>query len=273
MAYGISIHIGLNKIDSAHYGEGNDLKGCINDANAMHNIAKDKGFDESYVLTDKEGTYKNVTTQLTKAAGKLKKGDILLISYAGHGSSVWDNNNDEKDGKDETWCLYDRMILDDELAEHWLKFKEGVRILMVSDSCHSGSVSRVMNSKGELVEEKPVQGTRGIDLERGVAIFDKNKTTYDATIPTNKNIAKGTDIKATVLLLSGCQDNQQSRDGKKNGLFTEKLLEVYDKGSFAGNYAGLLTGILKLMPANQSPNYSVIGKRNSAFEAAKPFEK
>lgn len=271
MAYGISIHIGLNKIDSAHYGEGNELKGCINDANAMHSIAKDKSFDESYLLIDKDGTYKNVTTHLKKAAKKLKKGDFLFISYAGHGASVWDNNNDEKDGKDETWCLYDRMILDDELAEHWAKFKDGVRILMVSDSCHSGSISRVMNSKGELVEEKPEEGTRGLD--RGAEIFDAHKSTYDATVPTDKNIAKGTGIKATVLLLSGCQDNQKSRDGKKNGLFTEKLLEVFDKGRFSGNYAGLLVGILQLMPANQSPNYSVIGKRNSAFEAAVPFEK
>ena len=271
MAYGISIHIGLNEIDAAHYGSSNSLKGCINDAKDMQTIAKSKGFDETNLLIDKDGTYKNVTTLLKKAARKLKKGDFLLITYAGHGASVWDNNYDESDGKDETWCLYDRMILDDELASCWAKFKDGVRILMVSDSCHSGSVSRVMNSEGELVEDTTAEGSRG--MEDGPEIYERNKVVYDNTAPVNKNIAKGIGIKATVLLLSGCQDNQTSRDGVSNGLFTEKLLKVYAKGSFTGNYAGLLVKILKLMPSNQTPNYSIVGKRNAPFEAAAPFEK
>ena len=271
MAYGISIHIGLNVIDAGHYGSSNELRGCINDANAMHAIAKSKGFDESYLLIDKDGTYKNVTTQLKNAARKLKKGDFLLITYAGHGASVWDNNNDESDGKDETWCLYDRMILDDELAACWAKFKDGVRILMLSDSCHSGSVSRTMNSNGELVDDIPTEGSRG--LKNGPEIYERNQALYDRTAPAEKNIAKGIGIKATVLLLSGCQDNQTSRDGKTNGLFTEKLLKIYIEGSFTGNYAGLLLKVLKLMPSNQTPNYSIIGKRNAPFEAAAPFEK
>lgn len=271
MAYGISIHIGLNKIDAAHYGSNGLLKGCINDANAMHAIAKNKSFDESYLFIDKDGTYKKVTTQLKKAARKLKKDDFLLITYAGHGASIWDNNNDEIDNKDETWCLYDRMIVDDELAQLWTKFKPGVRILMVSDSCHSGSVSRVMNSDGELVDDTPAEGSRRLD--GGVAIYDRNKKVYDATIPADTSVAKGTGIKATVLLLSGCQDNQTSRDGVKNGLFTEKLLQVYNKGNFKGSYALLLKKILQLMPSNQTPNYSITGKRNAVFESAVAFEK
>ena len=271
MAYGISIHIGLNAIDAGHYGSSNPLKGCINDAKAMHTIAKSKGFDETNLLIDKDGTYKNVTTLLKKAARKLKKNDFLLITYSGHGASVWDNNYDENDGKDETWCLYDRMILDDEMAACWAKFKDGVRILMLSDSCHSGSVSRVMNSNGELVDDSPAEGSRG--MKDGPEIYDRNKVVYDNTAPVDKNIAKGIRIKATVLLLSGCQDNQTSRDGVSNGLFTEKLLKVYAKGNFTGNYAGLLVKILKLMPSNQTPNYSIVGKRNAPFEAAVPFEK
>lgn len=271
MAYGISIHVGLNEIDPAHYGDGNSLRGCINDANAMHAIAKNKGFDDSYLLIDKDGTYKNLVTHLKKAARKLKKGDFLFISYAGHGASVFDNNEDEDDGKDETWCLYDRMILDDELAEYWAKFKDGVKILMISDSCHSGSVSRVMRADGEMVEDKPAGKTRG--LKSGPEIYERNRAVYEATIPKDKNIARGTGIKATVLLLSGCQDNQTSRDGVSNGLFTEKLLMAYDNGGFKGNYAGLLVKVLQLMPSNQTPNYSVIGKRNAVFEAAAPFEK
>jgi len=271
MPYGISIHIGLNEIDPVHYGAGNSLRGCINDARAMHAIAVDKKYNESYLLIDTDGTYKNLVALLKKAARKLKKDDMLLISYAGHGASIWDNNQDELDGKDETWCLYDRMIVDDELAAIWSRFKAGVKILMVSDSCHSGSVSRVMSSNGEWLEDKPAEGARG--LRDGPGIYERNKAVYTATMPTDKNISRGNAIKATVLLLSGCQDNQTSRDGKKNGLFTEKLLQVYAGGDFKGNYAGLLTKVLQLMPSNQTPGYSLIGKRNAGFESASPFEK
>lgn len=271
MAYGISIHIGLNKIDAGHYGSNGLLKGCINDANAMHGIAKSNNFNESYLLIDKDGTYKKVVTLIKKAARKLKKDDFLFITYAGHGASIWDTNNDEKDNKDETWCLYDRMIVDDELAQLWAKFKTGVRILMVSDSCHSGSVSRVMNANGEMMDDTPAAGSRRLD--GGADIYDRNKKVYDATVPTDTSVAKGGSIKATVLLLSGCQDNQTSRDGEKNGLFTEKLLQVYNHENFKGNYALLLKKILQLMPANQTPNYSIIGKRNAAFESAAAFKK
>jgi hypothetical protein len=42
---------------------------------------------------------------------------------------------------DETWVCYDRQLIDDQLYELWGKFKASVRILVLSDSCHSGTVS------------------------------------------------------------------------------------------------------------------------------------
>ena len=41
-------------------------------------------------------------------------------------------------------------------------------------------------------------------------------------------------LKARVLLLSGCQDNQTSADGDRNGLFTGTLREVWADGAFEG---------------------------------------
>lgn len=272
MPYGISLHIGLNKIDPDHYGGPNPLVACINDAKDMMKIAKQKGFEESYILTNEKGTYANVTKHIRNAAKKLKSGDFFFITYSGHGAFVPDNNKDEKDGNDETWCLYDRMILDDRLASLWSKFKSGVRILMLSDSCHSGTVSRTMLPDGTVLEPIPDEKNRLI--KNGPEIYGKFKSLYDNDVSdAEKNIARTTKINATVILLSGCQDNQSSWDGDKNGLFTEKLLKVYNEGKFKGNYAGLLAGMLKLMPSNQTPNYTLIGKRNAAFESGRPFEK
>lgn len=272
MPYGISLHIGLNKIDPTHYGEPYPLVACIKDAKDMMKIARQKGFEESYILTNESGTYANLVQHMKQAAKKLKSGDFFFLSYSGHGAYVPDNNKDETDGYDETWCLYDRMIIDDELAYLWSKFKTGVRILMLSDSCHSGTVSRVLKPDGTLEEPAPDEKNRLI--KKGPEIYKKAKSLYDNPVPDSaKNIGKTPAINATVILLSGCQDNQQSLDGDKNGLFTEKLLKVYNKGKFKGNYAGLLAGMLKLMPSNQTPNYTLTGKRNIAFESSSPFEK
>jgi len=52
------------------------------------------------------------------------------------------NGEDEEDRSDETWVAYDRQIVDDELYALWGKFAAGVRIFVLSDSCHSGTVAR-----------------------------------------------------------------------------------------------------------------------------------
>jgi len=270
MSYAISLHIGINRIDKKHYGDSYPLAGCINDARDMLALARKNGYDESYILTNQEGTYKNVTTHLSDAAKKLKKGDTLFISYSGHGAYVPDENKDETDGKDETWCLYDRMILDDELAQYWSKFKTGVKIFMISDSCHSGTVSRAMPPNGSL---NGLQQRRTRLMKDGPRVYEQHKSLYNNASGNTKTQSKANTIKASVILLSGCQDDQTSLDGDKNGLFTENMLKVYKKGAFTGNYAAMLKEILKLMPSNQTPNYYLSGKRNKTFESSVPFSK
>jgi hypothetical protein len=76
---------------------------------------------------------------------------------------------------------------------------------------------------------------------------------------------------ATAVLISGCQDNQTSADGDRNGLFTETLRAVWKNGKFTGDYHGFHQSVVKLMPPTQSPNYFTIGRTNEEFESQKPF--
>lgn len=78
-------------------------------------------------------------------------------------------------------------------------------------------------------------------------------------------------IACSVALISGCQDNQTSADGTNNGLFTEKLLQVWDSGNFAGNYSQFYKAILALMPADQTPNYLEVGAPDAAMECSRPL--
>ena len=74
-----------------------------------------------------------------------------------------------------------------------------------------------------------------------------------------------------MILISGCQDNQLSLDGTKNGLFTQQLLSVWNDGRWQGGYQLFRKAIGAKMPPTQSPNYLKVGAANDAFEAQKPL--
>ncbi|UPT71569.1 MAG: caspase family protein [Flavobacterium sp. JAD_PAG50586_2] len=270
MTKGISIHIGLNSIDPNHYGTNGQLRGCENDAKDMEKLAVKNGFSPKVLLTG-EATSQRVLSELIIAARELQPGDILFLTYSGHGSQLKDNTGDEEDGYDETWCLFDRMLLDDELYNVFSKFAMGVRVIMLSDSCHSGTVARevLINGKKVLVyEESNVYRC----LDPGLAEQVNQNFSYLYT-GIKYGIPRGikNEIGAGVLLLSGCQDNQLSQDGMKNGVFTENLLSVWKNGTFRGNYKKLFTEISRKMPLSQSPNYYYVGTPNPSFESQQAF--
>jgi hypothetical protein len=144
VAKGLALTIGLNLVDPNHYsGWDGQLNACEFDAEDMTEITKSKGFEVQSLLT-KNATVENVTKGINKAAEKLVSGDIFMLSYSGHGGKLPDQNSDETDKTDESWCLYDRQFVYDELNNNLAEFKDGVRILVLSYSCHSGTVTRVI---------------------------------------------------------------------------------------------------------------------------------
>lgn len=140
---GYALAIGLNAVDPAHYaGWSGPLTGCEPDVEDMEKIAAQQDL-ETETLVTAQATRGAVLDKLENLAQKMQKGDLLVVSYSGHGGQIPDQNGDEADGLDETWCLYDGELLDDELHGAWAKFEAGVRILVFSDSCHSGTVLKM----------------------------------------------------------------------------------------------------------------------------------
>ncbi|MCX6032175.1 MAG: caspase family protein [Chloroflexi bacterium] len=273
MAKGLSIHIGLNHVDPHHY-QGADgkpwdgaLAACENDARDMQTLATSQGFVTQTLLTE-QATAQNVIGAITQAAQELQSGDLLFISYSGHGGQVPDLNGDEEDQMDETWCLYDRQLIDDELYALWGRFAPGVRIFMLSDSCHSGSVTRdpnfqmIMASSGARLRLLPVAVQAGT--------FRAHKSLYQEIQSTCKAGDRAA-IGASVILISGCQDNQFSMDGDKNGLFTGTLLRVWKNGKFKSDLTLFWRRIVERMPLYQSPNLFKVGAANPQFESQRPF--
>jgi len=283
----LGLHIGLNSVDpKAYEGWDGPLTACENDARDLAAVARSQGIKPSVLLTRK-ATRGAALGGIRAAARALRAGDLFLLTYSGHGGQVRDASGDEPDKKDETWCLFDGQLIDDELYCELAQFKPGVRILVLSDSCHSGTVTR------ERVDVPPA-GWRAKLLPPAIGdrVYRAHTDFYDqlqmdvmrrtggravdpdaalAQVAVSPRLgAIASNFAAACILVSGCQDNQTSLDGEHNGAFTEQLLKVWDHGAFKGNHASFHARIKARMPASQTPNLFTLGSVGS-FVAQRPF--
>jgi hypothetical protein len=267
----------------------------------MQQIANQEGYWTKVLLTE-QATAAAVFSSIRKAAAALKEGDIFLLTYSGHGGQLPDASADEEeDRKDETWCLYDVEVRDDQLYSAFGAFDAGVRILTVSDSCHSGTVTRLareLETMGQPVKvrthaQSKAQGlntwirgrdevaqtsrsnaeipaVRGIPAEEQDEVYHQNRILYDLTrIMTPR--AREINIESSIKLLAACKENQVALDGSRNGKFTEMLLSVWNEGRFKGNYADFMAAILQEMPQTQSCTVFDTGIPSKIFDNQQPF--
>jgi hypothetical protein len=210
-------------------------------------------FQRQHDAAHKTATANAVSAAIGAAAKPLSKGDMLLLTYSGHGGQVKDRSSDEKDRMDETWVLFDRELVDDELYTLWGKFKSGVRILILSDSCHSGTVAKDFRpSLNGGPRPRVMPRLIAVQVEKAHAALYRRKQME------NKGSEKAK-IGASVLLISGCMDNQTSMDGDHNAAFTGALKTVCAGGKFKGAYRSFRDRIVAQLPSSQTPNYYFIG--------------
>jgi len=155
---GMSIHVGVNTVDPAHYGAGVvPLAACVNDASAFRDVSVSLGYDD-VILTNENATTANFTAAMRQAATNLFAGDYLFVTFSGHGSQITNNSSDEEaDLMDETLCFYDRMLIDDELHALLSELRAGVHVTLIYDSCHSGTVTRMLVQDNTQEEEALVR--------------------------------------------------------------------------------------------------------------------
>lgn len=276
MPSGFSLHIGLNRFDPAHYGNNSGaLRGCESDARGMQGIANALGYSSKLLLSE-DATRTNVISSIESATSKIKSGDVFLLTYSGHGGRVPDESEDEDDDWDETWCLFDGQFIDDELYRLLLNLAPASRCIVVSDSCHSGTMTKAVY---EFLAAKFVKGTaedrvKSLSPSQAAEVYQRNKELYDK-LRKQIGAVKDSDLKAqlnaSVILLSGCQDNEFSYDGPVNSAFTARLLAVWDNGKFAGTYRMFHQAIAAGL-TRQNPNLSPLGAGVQAQLEKKPFK-
>lgn len=250
----LALCIGIND----YPGTGSDLSGCVNDANDWGKVLNQNGFTVTKLL-DKQATRKNILDALRSHVSQAVKGDSIIFQYSGHGTYIPDLDNDELDGTDECLCPYDLHskgpITDDELNDIFTAKKNGVKLVLFSDSCHSGTVTRFAD-----IQTPPTTTGRSAPVR-------KVKFLPPAAFLSKKDLAKlGTTRifrrasppgRYGSLLLSGCQDVEYSYDAwfqnRPNGAFTFVALETLKHLKAGATYLDWYRAIRKILPSQQYP--------------------
>jgi hypothetical protein len=260
------LQIGLNSVSPAAYGgwSGN-LSDCEADLQHLSVLLPNA---YRVALLTSNATYAKVKAAFAAMAIIAKPNDVVVIQYSGHGSQVADLNGDEPDKLDETWCLFNKQVIDDEINQ-WLQlFRAGVKIVVLSDSCHSASVAklapvRVVKKEGafweflgKLVTSPVVSAIVTAAIQRR----DGSMPNWYKALPIP--VMAIDKIKASVLLIGGCQDRQTSTSTGKGGVFTNAL--VKELSYLTPNSLGtMFKNIVKECVKNsgQEPSWLELGAR------------
>lgn len=191
-----------------------NLKGSVNDAKAMESILKVRfGFHDVVLLRDPEATRSRILDELrTLMFVRSKPGDVAVFYFSGHGSQIRNAASSEGDRMDETIVPYPvprrEDIRDKELgAILETAARNGVRITVILDSCHSGSMGR------------------------GIGTYRHPKFLTPDTHSSIRDPSHPDAAAAGALIVSAAQTHQiadetQDDDGTFGGVFTLALLRV-----------------------------------------------
>jgi len=237
--------IGIND----YPGTGSDLQGCVNDAHDWAAVLDGRGFAVTSML-DGDATRQNMVEAIGNVVGSADQGDSVVITYSGHGTWLPDQDADETDMRDEALCPHDLAtagpITDDELFELFSRRQRDVRVVLISDSCHSGTVARFapgIDDAQPKVKFLPPE----IFLPQDRMPIARRAS---AAPPAGRS-------RTSALVFAGCRDVEYSYDatfgGRPNGAFTHAALESLQQLGTDASYRDWLTKVREHLPSANFP--------------------
>src|ERR1044071_2683045 len=236
------------------------LRGCVNDAKNIHKVLRnDFGFtteDNVTELLDSAATRQGIFDAVKKYQQKAVAGDLFVMTFSGHGTIFPDAKSEEQDETSPFEVIYDgqvaypkdrydvaivpydarsatsgkpwrNLILDDELFDLFSGLtSKGVGVVLISDSCHSGSLARGVNDPDTAVRFVPPEQALGVTLD-------------EVEEPEDTRSVDTRDMKGLYLSITASRDDQTSLDfrndeGNMAGLFTDVFIRTIKKFKAAG---------------------------------------
>jgi hypothetical protein len=209
-----AVVIGLNSVDPRKYsGWSGPLPDCEVDADVYALMARDAGMQDVTTLKTRQATRAAVFAAILKANDGMGPNDLLFLAHSSHGGQVADQSGDEADGLDETICLFDGQLVDDDMMR-FLATLRPCRVLLISDSCHS----------------------------------EGNFKARPFVLRTAKS--KGPKWGGAILQFAGCREAKTSQSTGSGGRWTTALVDAWQTGQ---TYRAWYNAAAAEMPRSQQP--------------------
>jgi pimeloyl-ACP methyl ester carboxylesterase len=250
------------------------LSGCINDVNHI-----EEWMQKKFAATDL-----HIRKLLNEAASRanfigsftdhlinnasIQPGDTVLFYYSGHGSyassnpafKAWDS-----EATDETLVLYDSRcngqfdLADKELRLLLSAIRKDVQVVVILDSCHSGSATRDVDPADQILLGKPkhTPAANGASYRALEDYCTVNGVGYAKMASDGNGIIPVPPVK--LIALSACSRNEVAYESSysPDGMFTSQFLQALDAGpsdlSYAQVYEHVYT-LLKRRARKQTPS-------------------
>ena len=209
-----ALSIGVNNYQN---GRQQKLSGCVADAEDVLSACTNsiKGLwspANSQCRCDENAGKTAVRAEFNAIAAQAQSGDTVLYYQSSHGG-------------DDCLCLYDYEYYADELASDLMEFRSGVRVVVVLDTCHSGSMFK--DGSGTLPESGPWAFAASVE-----AYMDEMRSSVQT---------KGLRAAASgpsVGWVTACDDDQLSVEYKGRGWFTKPFVTAWKADATDANHDG-----------------------------------
>lgn len=269
---GLSVHVGLNSVNAKHYsGWSGQLTAAEADAKAFASLATANNM-KAHLLISEEATRSNVIAAIRSAAAEARKGDLFFLSFSGYGGQL---PNYRARAPSETWCLYDALLIQDEIYTELNRFPNDARLLLIMDSGRGVTITRSI--PGLRPDADPAR-SRALPPSVTMRVFNEHTSLYerllkdvasDPVFPAIPRMDQSSPVAAAgppTVVITSAMAVQTALDG----LFTSHLLREWRNGQFQGNYLTLVGVLKRTMPMTQTPHIVTLGSVQS-FLREHPF--
>lgn len=225
----------------AYFGWNGELPGIDLDLINIQSLAKS---DKEFIARDNIASAINFKKTVSDVAKIAEYGDRVTIYFSGHGTYIEDSvYKEDAFLHDQAICLFDGLLTDNEIFNLLAQFRPGVNLILIIDSCHSGSMYKLYQTGSKIPKSMPIK------------VLEKMK-------PVNYN--RPNKIVANLKYFGACQENQYSYATPSGSLFTYNLYNThkqFPKLPYKTLFYKMLN--LKLFPPEQSPKYTNLSKSQS----------
>lgn len=217
---------GLTRVDPAAYnGWSGDCPGSDVDAETFALMCEGEGVPLA-LLRNTGATRAGVLDAARSMVATLAPDGLLILYFSGHGGQKRQAvSGSEPDGQDETICLWDGPLRDDDVWTMLQRLPAGVRVWMITDSCNSGTNYRGVH-----------------DYAGGIAAAAARE---------------GRGRSVSLLHWGGCGDGEYSYGSPQGGHFTTALVDAWRRGQ---SYAEWFAEARRLTPPTQVPTCAALGE-------------